>query len=303
MQNILYLESAMHLGAEQDCLTVISDDSENMLVHIKDLDAVVVESAYCSLTVPSLLLCSQNSVPVIICSQEHLPEIYCLDYYRHSELLDCLNRQLGWRLTHTKEAWLGILKAKIQHQLDVLGYFKCEAETIAIIQGYLASLEERGLTAEAINAAESISARVYFNALFGKEFRRFESDSTNYALNYGYAIIRSQILMAITVKGLHPALGIWHHSVRNRFNLADDFIEVLRPLVDFKVKQIKGAVFGKEQKIAVLTLLHSNVYWQDKPYSLKQALNLFTDHFINFMNGNAEILHTLEIRLDSYEPD
>lgn len=293
----------MHLGVEQDCLTIIADDSAKMLVHINDLDAVVVESTYCSLTVPSLLLCSQHSVPVIICNQEHLPEVHCLDYYRHSELLNCLSKQLRWDEKYRQAAWLGILKAKLQHQLDVLEYCACAADSIAIIRNYLVGLEEESLTVEAINAAESISARVYFNALFGKNFKRFESDATNYALNYGYAILRSQILMAITIKGLHPALGIWHHSVRNRFNLADDFIEVLRPLVDFLVKQLNSDVFGKEQKIAMLSLLHKTIYWQGKPYSLKHALSLFTDNFINFMNGNTQTLQTLGIKLDSYEPD
>ena len=35
--------------------------------------------------------------------------------------------------------------------------------------------------------------------------------------------------------GLEPSLGMFHHSELNGFNLADDLIEVFRPLVDLYV--------------------------------------------------------------------
>lgn len=49
------------------------------------------------------------------------------------------------------------------------------------------------------------------------------------------AIIRGLIARSIVCYGLEPSLGMFHHSELNSFNLADDLIEVFRPLVDLYV--------------------------------------------------------------------
>jgi CRISPR-associated protein Cas1 len=51
-------------------------------------------------------------------------------------------------------------------------------------------------------------------------------------LNYGYAVIRAGIARALVAYGFLPALGLFHASVSNAFNLADDIIEPFRPFVD-----------------------------------------------------------------------
>ena len=54
-------------------------------------------------------------------------------------------------------------------------------------------------------------------------------------LNYGYAIVRGMIARSIICYGLEPSLGLFHSSELNSYNLADDFIEVFRPVVDLHV--------------------------------------------------------------------
>ena len=51
-------------------------------------------------------------------------------------------------------------------------------------------------------------------------------------LNYGYAIIRAYITRAIVSYGYNPSLGVFHKSEYNSFCLADDFLEIFRPIVD-----------------------------------------------------------------------
>src|SRR5699024_10988854 len=79
---------------------------------------------------------------------------------------------------------------------------------------------------------EAYAAKIYFESLFGKGFQRRTDDGLNISLNYGYSIIRSLVARALIRYGLTPSIGLFHESQTNAFNLADDFMEVLRPFVD-----------------------------------------------------------------------
>ncbi|MEI3327233.1 MAG: CRISPR-associated endonuclease Cas1 [Thomasclavelia sp.] len=57
-------------------------------------------------------------------------------------------------------------------------------------------------------------------------------DMVNAGLNYGYSIIRSLISSIICAKGYLGNFGIFHRGKQNMFNLADDIIEVFRPIID-----------------------------------------------------------------------
>ena len=50
-----------------------------------------------------------------------------------------------------------------------------------------------------------------------------------------FAILRGAVARNLSVRGLEPCLGIFHHSELNQFNLADDLMEPYRPLVDLYV--------------------------------------------------------------------
>jgi CRISPR-associated protein Cas1 len=83
--------------------------------------------------------------------------------------------------------------------------------------------------------------------LFGPDFRRHADDGINARLNWGYAVVRGIVARAICAAGLHPCLGLHHHNASNTFCLADDLIEVFRPIVD-------GAVFSLLASGAMLAI-------------------------------------------------
>ena len=64
------------------------------------------------------------------------------------------------------------------------------------------------------------------------------TDKRNALLNYGYAVIRSAVARALVAAGLLPAFGVYHASVSNAFNLADDLVEPFRPFIDRLVWQM-----------------------------------------------------------------
>jgi CRISPR-associated protein Cas1 len=79
---------------------------------------------------------------------------------------------------------------------------------------------------------EGHAAKIYFNELFGKNFTRDDETIINFALNYGYSILRSAISRSIVSKGLHPSISIFHHSIYDAFALSDDLMEPFRPIID-----------------------------------------------------------------------
>ena len=54
---------------------------------------------------------------------------------------------------------------------------------------------------------EGLVARIYFRALFGDKFRRFDEDVINAGLNYGYIVLRSMIAKSLVSKGLNCMIG------------------------------------------------------------------------------------------------
>ena len=87
---------------------------------------------------------------------------------------------------------------------------------------------------------EGYAAAYYFSVLY-KNFKRDTEalvDVRNAAINYGYALIRSNIVRSISAVGLLPVFGIKHDSELNPFNLADELIEPFRPFVDKIVFEI-----------------------------------------------------------------
>src|SRR5581483_4199894 len=79
---------------------------------------------------------------------------------------------------------------------------------------------------------EARAARFYWGRLFADYVRDDPSDRRNKLLNYGYAVVRAGVALALVAAGLLPAFGLAHEGAANAFNLADDLVEPFRPFVD-----------------------------------------------------------------------
>ena len=84
---------------------------------------------------------------------------------------------------------------------------------------------------------EGHAAKVYFNALFGKDFTRTEECPINAALNYGYALILSCFNREIVSNGYITQIGLFHDNMFNPYNLSSDLMEPYRVVVDRMVKK------------------------------------------------------------------
>lgn len=195
---------------------------------LEDINCVLIENQ--SVTVSSYMLqeFAKNEIALYVCDEKHLPNAVLLPLVKHSRHFKMLTRQIEVGKPLIKRLWQQIIVCKIKNQALCLkemgldGYDKLLAMTKEVQSGDKTHVEAK-------------AAAYYFRALYGDEFTRDNECIINSAMNYAYAIIRGLIARSIVCYGLEPSLGMFHHSELNSFNLADDLIEVFRPLVDLYV--------------------------------------------------------------------
>lgn len=195
---------------------------------LEDINCVLIENQ--SVTVSSYMLQEfvKNEIALYVCDEKHLPNAVLLPLVKHSRHFKMLTRQIEVGKPLIKRLWQQIIVCKIKNQALCLkemgldGYDKLLAMTKEVQSGDKTHVEAK-------------AAAYYFRALYGDDFTRDNECIINSAMNYAYAIIRGLIARSIVCYGLEPSLGMFHHSELNSFNLADDLIEVFRPLVDLYV--------------------------------------------------------------------
>ena len=131
--------------------------------------------------------------------------------------------QLNLAESTRKQLWRKNIMTKIKNQADVLAKFNLENADLLELA--------RTVRSGDVGNNESIAARLYFARLLEDSTRR-KPMWYNSALNYGYALVRGSIARSVASHGLISMVGINHHSELNQYNLVDDLIESIRPIVD-----------------------------------------------------------------------
>ena len=128
---------------------------------------------------------------------------------------------------------------------------------------------------------EGQSAKIYFEKLFRKGFNRNLENVYNACLDYGYSILRGAIARTISQYGYIPCLGIHHKSELNNYNLADDFIEPFRALVDlWTIQNVKETEeFNANIRRNLVDLLNYEVIISGKRVCVSNAIEIFVSSF------------------------
>ena len=212
---------------------LIQQDGNEFTIPLEDIAIVVVESRETVITIPLLSAFGLYGITFLTCDDQFLPCGQWLPFNQYHRQLKNLKLQLETSLPQKKQLWQAIVQQKIRNQAKVLEIcqFKTASERLFKMAELVKSGDKDNLEAQ--------SAVIYFQVLFGKGFKRTEdANSVNSALNYGYTVMRSAVARAVVLYGWLPQMGLFHHSELNAFNLADDFIEPFRPLVDLLVFEL-----------------------------------------------------------------
>lgn len=245
-----------YLSLGVNALKIEQEDREAQ-VPLEDVSILVLDCPKITLTGQLLTALSSEKICVITVDAMHLPNGIYLPFLPHTRALRVMRAQIALSVPAQKKFHKDIIKKKISNQAALLESSGKQREA-----KYLYSMAKKVKSGDTDNM-ESIAAQTYFPSLFGDGFQRRQDNFTNAALNYGYAVVRSAIARTLVCYGFLPALGLFHCSEQNPFNLADDIIEPYRSFVDEWVishfHKVVEADLTREQKAQLVNVLHQDI--------------------------------------------
>lgn len=248
-------------------------------IHINEIHSVIIETTAVSITAALLSELTKHKVKVIFCDEKRNPSSELISYYGSHDTSNKVRNQISWSQDIKTAVWTEIVSEKIRNQMRVLEDFgKTEQE---MLREYISNIEFGDTTNR-----EGHAAKVYFNALFGKEFSRSSECNINAALNYGYSIILSTFTREIVANGYITQLGLFHDNMFNQFNLASDLMEPFRTLVDRKVLTLPNDKFESEEKMELVNLLNKEVCINGRSEYVVNAIKIYTRSIFDALQEN-----------------
>lgn len=223
---------------------------------------------------------------VLVCGEKHTPVMAGVPYARHSRWSGVHRTQLATSLPFRKRCWQAIVAQKVRNQAECL--------RLAGRSGFRRVMEMADIVRSGDTGnVESVAAREHFGQLFGAGWNRGGPDGLNAALDYGYAILRAALVRSLTAYGLILSQGVHHDSELNPFNLADDFIEPFRPIVDLHAAELDPPpeALTKAERIQLVELLGCDVLMDGKRQSILRATDISAASYVTACRaGNPGLL-------------
>lgn len=274
---------------------------EEWSIPMEDISSIVLETPQISISSKVISLMADSKIVMYSCDDKHIPNGVFMPFAPHSRQLRTLNKQISLTESFNKRCWQKIVVQKILNQAKVL-----KMNSKDLMCEHLEKLSLKVNSGDTTNK-EAIAAKAYFSSLFGKNFSRNYDNIFNTTLNYGYAIIRGAIARTIVSYGYMPSIGIHHKSELNNYNLADDFIEPFRPIVDLWVKQniYEETEFDKYIRADLVNLLNVDVKIQGKLQSVNNAINVMIASYTTAINqkkyDKLELPEIIPLQNHNYE--
>lgn len=246
-------------------------------IHIDEIAVLLLESTAVSLTGALLSELVRKKVKVVFCDEKRNPSSELIPYYGAHDVSMKIRKQVAWDEAIKEEIWTELVAEKIRNQAVHLE--ERNLPEAAMLHQYIKEMQLGDTTNR-----EGHAAKVYFNALFGKEFSRSEETSINAALNYGYSIILSVFNREIVSNGYLTQIGLFHDNMFNPFNLGSDLMEPFRILVDRKVIGMAPDIFQHDEKMEILRLLQQEVYIGARKEVLLNAIKIYTKSVFDAIN-------------------
>lgn len=252
---------------------------EQKKILLDEIKTIIISSTQVVISTALIVMLSTRKIKVIFCDSTHNPECELIPYANNFYSY----RKIKEQIEFVKEAgflWKEIIKEKIKTQannLKIIG----DLESYRLLNSYIYEVKD-----DDVSKREGHAAKVYFNRVFGNGFTRDGDILINKYLNYGYAILVSQINREIKSLGYLTELGIHHIGESNSFNFTYDLVEPLRALVDLYV--IKNLVNESNFKIVYARMLSLEVTYSGKVMHLDNAIHYYVNDMINYLKYNDE---------------
>ena len=247
---------------------VIRDSEQTIRVHISEISVLIIENTATSITTALLNELTKQKVKVIFCDEKRNPSSELMSYYGCHDCSLKLRAQLDWQQFSKEMVWTAIVSQKIQMQAENLNFFGLQESEL--LHKYREEIEFNDQSNR-----EGHAAKVYFNAMFGKEFSRSNECPINAMLDYGYSIILSCVNREIVSNGYLTQIGIFHNNMFNQFNLGCDLMEPFRTIVDRKVRVVLPQRFEATEKRQILELLSEEFIVEGRRQTLLNTIKIY----------------------------
>ena len=260
---------------------VIQYNGDSYHINIDEISTLVLDDARCLVSIKMLSELCEKGVNVVLTNDSHKPIGALTTLYNNVRAPKKNKEQVNWNDNLKGHLWTEIVRNKITNQREVLKYLN-KTDKLQIIDEYINTIQFGDRTNR-----EGLASRTYFKELFGINFKRFNVDIVNFCLNYAYQILRSKISQEIVALGYQPSFGICHKNEYNTFNLADDFIEVFRPIIDYYVylilSQSEDEFLTPSLKGKLVNIVNERVEYKGNTYKIHNVIIFYLQDLTNFL--------------------
>lgn len=250
-------------------------------INIDEISTLIIGSTEVSITTALLSALMEKNVNVIFCDSKYQPQGQLMSLRGTTDTYKKIKIQISWSKDIKGVIWQEIIKQKILNQARNLKDKDLDNYNKLVEFANLVEIDDR-------TNREGHAAKVYFNSLFSPSFVRHDASPINKYLDYGYSIILSCISREIKSFGYLTELGIHHIGETNPFNLACDFIEPLRPLIDYYVAN--KIVNDDNYKDYFVKLLSKEVKFKDQTQYLDNAIHSYVKNLLmNLREGTLDL--------------
>lgn len=284
---ILLIESPCELNIDIGRVRIRRADKVDSYVAPMDVAVLVLHHHTISLSVGTLRELALAGASIIATDAQHMPCALMLPTQANRAATSRLRRQIAHLddvLSQT--LWQEIVRARIRTQASNLRHF--ELTGALRLERVVDEVEIADRTHR-----EGQAARHYWQHFWQDtepDFKREKQgaeDPVNARLNFGYAVLRSLVARELVAAGLSPELGVGHRSTENPFNLADDFMEPYRFVVE-RVARPSAADgdFNAPARIAMSRIVEQSVRIGKKDFRLLPGVRETIASYVRVLESN-----------------
>lgn len=285
---ILLIENPALLSVDLGRLRIRRDGFDDTFVAPRDIAVLCMHHHTIQVSVQALRALAEAGASVMVTDEIHHPCAWLLPQVGNGELVRRLRQQMILDTNAKKgKLWQALVQARLSTQaanlraLNRKGALRLERLVSQVQPADKTKCEGQG-------------AKHYWAYLFDEDFKREKQgaeDGMNARLNFGYAVLRAMVARSLVMAGLNPALGLGHSNMENPFNLADDFIEPYRFVVERHVASSELGEFDGAARKAILGFVEYEIKLNGAGYRLPAAINESIASFVRVLDGRSDQLH------------
>lgn len=265
---VVVISSCCKLDMKMGYMAVRSKDGVKK-IYIDEIATIIIENTAVSITGCLISELIKRKVKIIFCDEKRNPSSEIMAMYGSHDCSAKIKKQINWSDDIKGVVWTEIVREKIEKQSEFLRELNKNIEA-DLLNKYILEMEFNDKSNR-----EGHAAKVYFNALFGKDFTRSKDNAINAALNYGYSILLSAVNREVTSNGYLTQLGLFHDNMFNQFNLSCDLVEPFRIIADRKVKEREYTEFTSNERHDMVNILNEEVYIDSERQYLMNAIKIY----------------------------